>query len=398
MVVPRSFRGVFWALLIGVFVLVGGPVHAANPESSPPDPAAAVGDEAPAQAEDAGEPSGDPKIGEKPALKIVTKLFVPFAFEGEDGEWNGFSIDLWSHIAARLGLEYSISGADSLTEVLQNVQFAGGDVGVAGITITSERESKLDFTHPFYESGLQIMVNRSGDGDGGWGVIEAFLSAKFASIMGFFFIVLLLCGHVIWLTERNREDSDFRSGYLPGVWDGFWWSAVTVTTVGYGDKVPKGVAGRVVGLVWMFTSLFLISYFTASVTTALTVERLGGGISGPSELPGKKVGAPRGTTAAKYLVRAGARTTQCDTIDECYSMLRNEQVVAVVFDAPVLQYYASTEGNGELTTVGPVFQRESYGFALPTGSPLREQINKVLLDVREDGTYGELQKKWFGSE
>ena len=68
---------------------------------------------------------------------------------------------------------------------------------------------------------------------------------------------------------------------------------------------------------------------------------------------------------------------------------------AVVFDAPVLAYYANNS-KGMAKVAGPVFQRENYGIAIPTGSPLAEQINQSLLRLREDGTYDVLYRKWFG--
>ncbi len=382
------------SLVLAVLLLLGSPAGAEETASGDAIASVEAAPEVEAPAATGEGKSDSPKR----TLKVMTKPFTPFAFLDAEGEWVGFSIDLWSRIAERLGVQHEMSGTSSLQVLLESVEATNVDVGVAGITITAERESKLDFTHPFFESGLQIMVNTEGGGEDTWGVISAFLSAKFFMVMAGFIVVLLFCGHLIWLTERKREDSDFSPEYLAGVWDGFWWAAVTVTTVGYGDKAPKGGMGRVVGLLWMFISLFLISYFTASVTTALTVEKLGGGIVGPADLPGKRVGAPAGTTAAKFITRAGARVSSCENIEACYDMLREKRVDAIVFDAPVLQYHAATEGAGMLTTVGPLFQRESYGFALPSGSPLREQINNVLLDVREDGTYQELSRKWFGTE
>ena len=71
---------------------------------------------------------------------------------------------------------------------------------------------------------------------------------------------------------------------------------------------------------------------------------------------------------------------------------------AVVFDAPILSYYVNTEGAGKGTLVGPVFLRENYGFALQSGSELREPINRTLLRFAEDGTYRALLLKWFGSD
>jgi len=72
-------------------------------------------------------------------------------------------------------------------------------------------------------------------------------------------------------------------------------------------------------------------------------------------------------------------------------------VQAVVYDAPVLLYHAATEGKGSVQTTGPIFKEETYGIALPTGSPLRKPINEALLRLKQDGTYEELYTKWFGA-
>ena len=69
---------------------------------------------------------------------------------------------------------------------------------------------------------------------------------------------------------------------------------------------------------------------------------------------------------------------------------------AVVFDAPILAYYVVTDGAEIGQLAGPTFQHESYGIALPSGSDLIEPINQALLKMREDGTYAQLYRKWFG--
>ena len=74
------------------------------------------------------------------------------------------------------------------------------------------------------------------------------------------------------------------------------------------------------------------------------------------------------------------------------------QVDAVVYDAPVLQHYASHEGSGQVKVVGVVFQAQNYGITLPVGSPYREDINLALLRLMERGEYQELYSKWFGGE
>ena len=70
----------------------------------------------------------------------------------------------------------------------------------------------------------------------------------------------------------------------------------------------------------------------------------------------------------------------------------------MVHDAPILSYYAATEGRGRFTTAGRVFHPEKYGIALPSVSSRREDVNRAILRIREDGTYEALIEKWFGGD
>ena len=74
-----------------------------------------------------------------------------------------------------------------------------------------------------------------------------------------------------------------------------------------------------------------------------------------------------------------------------------DTIEVVVFDAPILAYYVQTRGQGQARLLDRIFKPENYGMALPTGSPLREEINQSLLRLRENGTYDSLVTKWFGS-
>ena len=76
--------------------------------------------------------------------------------------------------------------------------------------------------------------------------------------------------------------------------------------------------------------------------------------------------------------------------------LETKKVDAVVHDAPILSYYAMRKGLGKVSVVGGLLRHEKYGIALPTGSPLAEQVNRSLLRIRESGAYDRLLKDWFG--
>ena len=175
---------------------------------------------------------------------------------------------------------------------------------------------------------------------------------------------------------------------------------MTVTTVGYGDKVPKRVLGRFFGLLWMFSGYFVFAYFTASIASTFTVQELQGNIRGPEDLPGKRIATIANSAAADYLARQPSLFFRdYPTQEEVFQKLVDRTVDAVVYDAPVLQHYVTHEGQGLVKVVGPVFHKElSYGIAMQQNSPYRETINASLLRLFETGGYDEIYQKWFGRD
>ena len=136
---------------------------------------------------------------------------------------------------------------------------------------------------------------------------------------------------------------------------------------------------------------------TAAIASSLAVSELRSGISGPSDLPGRRVATVAHSAAETYLPSIGVGPVLVDRIDEAYLLLGDE-VDAVVFDAPVLQFHAAREGAGEVETVGSEFQRVQYGLMLSEDdAELRERINIALLDLIESGVYGRLHDGWFGA-
>ena len=327
-------------------------------------------------------------------LRVGTKPFKPFAFVRE-GEYIGFSIDLWSEIARELELDYELYGEKTVTELLNSVSSGNTDVAIAGITITSEREKTVDFSHSFFESGLQILVPIRSQAS----PINTFVSLIFSPILlktiGVLLIVIVISAHLLWFAERNKN-SEFPPEYLKGIWEACWWSVVTVVTVGYGDKAPIGAAGRIIATIWMFTGVLLVSYFTASVSSALTVQQLETSIQGLEDLNGKRVATVEGSTAADYLANRPLKKIEYELVEQAFQSLEESKVDAVVYDSPVLQNYAIQDGVDKVRVVGNVFERQSYGIALKPNSPYRESINQAILSIIENGTYDEIYKKWFG--
>jgi ABC-type amino acid transport substrate-binding protein len=332
------------------------------------------------------------------ALRVATKRLEPFVIY-RNRRYTGFSIELWEKIADEIGINYELYGVNTIAKLLDEVKRGAADLAIAGIGMTSQREQDLDFSHPFFESGLQIMVSEDLDTP-----LEVIFAKVFSILLspglvygvGVFLVVLLVAAHMIWLLER-RDNPQFSRGYLHGIWQSIWWAVVTVTTVGYGDKTPKGRMGRFFALIWILAGYFVFAYFTASVTSTVTLQELQGSISGPQDLYDKKVATVEKSPAADYLNAQGISTVKLENIETACHLLETGKVDAVVYDAPVLQHYAVQRGKGKVKVVGLIFQEQSYGIALQFNSPYRETINIALLRLVENGIYKEIHDKWFGS-
>jgi ABC-type proline/glycine betaine transport system substrate-binding protein/ABC-type amino acid transport substrate-binding protein len=330
-------------------------------------------------------------------LRVVTQRFEPFVVY-EEQQYQGFSMDLWDAIATELELDYDLDGVNSVAKLLDEVERGAADIAVAGVGITSQREEMLDFSYPYYESGLQVMVPSDTSEVGKLiAVVGTVLrSPRLYYGIGILVLILLIVAHLLWFSER-RHNAEFPDDYLHGIWEAFWWAAVTVTTVGYGDKVPKKFVGRFFGLMWMFSGYFVFAYFTASIATTFTVQELQGVITGLEDLPGKRIATVANSAAAEFLdLQTNLLFRDYATFEETLTALDNEDIDAIVYDAPVLQHFASHEGQGRYKVVGDVFQSLHYGIALQQDSPYREPVNAALLKLYETGQYDDIYHEWFG--
>jgi ABC-type amino acid transport substrate-binding protein len=329
---------------------------------------------------------------------VGTKSTPPFAIQRDDGTWTGLSVELWRAIARDLGVEFEFVERD-LDGLLDGL--AGGDLDVvaAALTATAERERTIDFSHPYYSSGLGIAVAaRRGGGGPVRDLLRAVFSAAFLEAVFALAAVLLLAGVLVWLFERRGNPEQFGGGTARGLGSAFWWSAVTMTTVGYGDKAPATVGGRIVALVWMFASVIIISGFTATIASSLTVERLEVGIESPRDLPGRVVATVASSTSESFLQTIGARTLPTATVAEAVEAVLDGRADAVVHDAPLLRYLAVTEHVGRLAVISGSFSRQDYGFGLPSGHPLRERINRSLLARIRSAEWNEWVQRFLGED
>ncbi|GHD50544.1 amino acid ABC transporter substrate-binding protein, PAAT family [Marinobacter persicus] len=219
-------------------------------------------------------------------LKVVTDpSFVPFEMmDQETGEMIGFDMEIIAEVAERAGFDYDLQTMD-FNGIIPALQTGNVDIAIAGITITDEREQIVDFSDPYYDSGLRILV---------------------------------------------REGSDI-------------------------DELE--------------------------------------------DLEGMKVGTKIGSTSYDYLIEnldEDHGVTPYPGSSDMYMALMSRSIDAVFYDAPNVGYFARTKGEGQVTTVGPLYEGQQYGIALVDGSEWVDEVNEALASMKEDGTYKTIYEKWFG--
>ncbi len=341
----------------------------------------------PAIAETASS-SGDGAPGS--TIRVGIKPLDPFVSRAGD-QYRGFSIELWNEIARRNSWQTTFVWYDSLPPLLADVQNSAVDAGIAGITITKDREQVLDFSYPMFSAGLEVMTTPLGQSS--WtDELKSFATAGVGRYLLALLAVFVIAGHVVWVSTRRRTGL----GYIAGVGMGIYQAAGLGLVGDYGVADPKRPWGRAAAVLWTIVGISFVSLFTAALASQLTAQRIQSSITGVHDLVGAKVATVTGSSAAAYLNAHEIGFVGVPTIEEAYRQLDAGDVAAIVFDAPVLQHHIKATGTTNEILVGGIFARENYGIALPTASPLRKKINETLLDIAADGTYENLSARYFG--
>lgn len=328
-------------------------------------------------------------------LVVGTRVAPPFVIENEAGEYEGITIELLDTLGDQQGFDYELRPT-SLAGLITGLENGSLDISAAALTVTPEREARIDFSHPFHTTGLAIAVRHQGSSI--WTALSGVFSWEFLVALSGLGALLLGVGAALWLFERKRNPDMFGGTPAEGIGASFWWAAVTMTTVGYGDKAPVTLGGRVVGLVWMFAAIILISGFTAAIATSLTVSRLEARVNGPGDLPGVRVVTVQNSSSAGYLNERGIGFIGVDSVAAALETLSTGSADAAVYDAPILRYVSRSSFAGETRVLPVTFRRQDYAIALPAGSDRRESLNQGILRVIESAEWQQVMTRYLGRD
>lgn len=328
-------------------------------------------------------------------LIVATKPIPPLVFRNDAEAPSGYSIDLIEQLAQRLGKKVAYRWCDTVDEQIRLVASHEADIGMAAISITSEREEVVDFSHSFIRSGLRIATKNRSSSD---------VSVTLKKLASFDLLGLLLLlgflsfatANLLWGLERRANPNEFPRAYFRGVAEAFWWSVSTLITGGCENKAARTMPGRLVALAWMLGGIALVASFTATLTSRVTTEAISLLITKPEDLSGKKVATVAGTVAEETLIELRAEVISYASPEAAFRAAEVGAAEAVVFDAPVLAYLIKKNTATPLMLVGPLFDYRDYGIVVAEKEGLLEEINRSLLLMIEKGVTRRLHSKWIG--
>ena len=325
-------------------------------------------------------PSAAPSAA-APPLRVGTATRLPYSWKGESGAWEGPAITLWDKIAQRTGIRYELveRSDDTVTTGLIDGSL---DIVATGIQISAELEKQLDLSLPFDAGGFSVAVhNRQTSRP--WMMLERVLAFDIFVWIIWIGVATVIAGLAIRFVERRHNPDHF--GQKASTINGFWWAITTLSTVGYGDLVPRSTGGKVLAAAWMLTSLLLVTLFTSSVVSAITVGRLTPYFMSIHQMDANLVGIvdrPASKVVAKQL---GLLPRVYPTPDAVFKALESGEIEGFVHPTNELRALVFRRHNDSLMILPREVVRGFVGLGLSERLPpeVLNAVNSALLEVVE---------------
>ncbi|EEB19396.1 glutamate receptor, ionotropic kainate 2 precursor, putative [Pediculus humanus corporis] len=359
-------------------------------------------------------------ILEQPYVMMKTKTNSSFALEG-------FCIDLLDAIANLVGFKYNISlvpdgkygvydyKTGEWNGMVRQLIDKKADLAVGSMTINYARESVIDFTKPFMTLGISILFkvpkNQAAQ-------LFSFMNPLALNIWFYIFAAYALVSLTLLIVARlspyewqNPHVCSPANNYVINPFtmgNCFWFTVGSLMQQG-SDLNPRSTSTRIVGAIWWFFTLIIISSYTANLAAFLTVERMISPIENAEDLASQtdiKYGTlESGSTMAFF------RDSMIETYQKMWRFMENkkpsvfvstyEEGIQRVLDGKYAFLMESTmldyilQRDCSLIQIGGILDNKGYGIGTPMGSPWRDKISLAILELQEKGEIQILYDKWW---
>ena len=342
----------------------------------------------------------DPSGGASPL--VVTAAHCPPFVINKNGEFSGLAISLWEKIALSADLSFELRESP-LTGMVANIAGEEGngdvDVGISCLSITSEREQRIDFSHSFYETYTGIAVRD--DGITGT-LLAAVTNPIVVRALVLVLVISALVGGLFYFLEHRVNQKLYSMETRAGRWlEALIVGALFVTRGPIRYYEFKTPLARILSAVLAIGSTFLIAGMTAVLAGAFTLENLQNRITGLQDLQRVRVGALADSTSSSLLKQHGIIHRRGTDMETLLEELNAGRLDAVVSDEAFLKYtirQQQEQGRYKHLVVLPEeLETQNYGFGIKQGSPHLEAINRSLLEVRAGPEWKERLLQYLGS-
>ncbi|XP_063516479.1 glutamate receptor 3 isoform X2 [Pongo pygmaeus] len=386
--------------------------------------------------------SNDSASSENRTIVVTTILESPYVMYKKNHEqlegnerYEGYCVDLAYEIAKHVRIKYKLSivgdgkyGArDPETKIwngmVGELVYGRADIAVAPLTITLVREEVIDFSKPFMSLGISIMIKKPQKSKPGVFsfldplAYEIWMCIVFAyiGVSVVLFLVSRFSPYEWHLEDNNEEPRDPQSPPDPpnefGIFNSLWFSLGAFMQQGC-DISPRSLSGRIVGGVWWFFTLIIISSYTANLAAFLTVERMVSPIESAEDLA-KQTEIAYGTLDSgstkeffrrskiavyekmwSYMKSAEPSVFTKTTADGVARVRKSKGKFAFLLESTMNEYIEQRKPCDTMK-VGGNLDSKGYGVATPKGSALRTPVNLAVLKLSEQGILDKLKNKWW---
>ncbi|KAF4082060.1 hypothetical protein AMELA_G00147350 [Ameiurus melas] len=311
-----------------------------------------------------------------------------YGAQNDKGEWNGMVRELIDHTA---------------------------DLAVAPLTITYVREKVIDFSKPFMTLGISILYRKPNGTNPG---VFSFLNPLTPDIWMYVLLACLGVSCVLFIIARftpyewyNPHPCNPSSDVMENnftLLNSLWFGIAALMRQG-SDQMPKALSTRIVGGIWWFFTLIIISSYTANLAAFLTVERMDAPIDSADDLAKQtriEYGAVRDGSTMTFF-----KKSKISTYEKMWAFMSSRKNTALVknnkegitrvltTDYALLMESTSIEyisqRNCNLTQVGGLIDSKGYGVGTPIGSPYRDKVTIAILQLQEEGKLHMMKEKWW---
>ncbi|XP_032968161.1 glutamate receptor 3 isoform X3 [Rhinolophus ferrumequinum] len=386
--------------------------------------------------------SNDSASSENRTIVVTTILESPYVMYKKNHEqlegnerYEGYCVDLAYEIAKHVRIKYKLSivgdgkyGArDPETKIwngmVGELVYGRADIAVAPLTITLVREEVIDFSKPFMSLGISIMIKKPQKSKPGVFsfldplAYEIWMCIVFAyiGVSVVLFLVSRFSPYEWHLEDNSEEPRDPQSPPDPpnefGIFNSLWFSLGAFMQQGC-DISPRSLSGRIVGGVWWFFTLIIISSYTANLAAFLTVERMVSPIESAEDLA-KQTEIAYGTLDSgstkeffrrskiavyekmwSYMKSAEPSVFTKTTADGVARVRKSKGKFAFLLESTMNEYIEQRKPCDTMK-VGGNLDSKGYGVATPKGSALRNAVNLAVLKLNEQGLLDKLKNKWW---